>query len=132
MHRRMVGRESHRGRVRRDIFQPNQLGVVDQHPEHSPAFRQVPDQLGVDEIDRGVHDGAQRVVEFQAAKPVAAPDDPLHPVLHLGEQLTQPQLDKVPRSAPTPPSVHHGVRRSVMWLRTIDPGPRRVGRAVWT
>ncbi len=66
------------------------------------AQRPVP---GVHQVDGGVHDGLQGDVQFQtrghhqhgfhqAVEPVTAPDDLLHPVLDLDEQLAQPQLGK--------------------------------------
>ena len=73
----------------------DQLVVVAAHAER-PV-------LGVHQLDRGVHDGAQRVVEFQAGgdhqhgldeavEAVSALDDLLDAVLDLAQQLAQPQL----------------------------------------
>ncbi|GCA97981.1 hypothetical protein NCCNTM_16160 [Mycolicibacterium sp. NCC-Tsukiji] len=57
---------------------------------------------GVDQLDRGVHDGAQRLVQFQTGRdrehrldqtvePVTALDDLFDAVLDFTEKLTQPE-----------------------------------------
>ena len=114
----------------RDVVEPNGFGIVDQHAENAAPFGQMADLLahlfvdafvdeldqfmvvpahtqrpipGVYELDRGVHDRAERFVQFeprgddqhgveQAVEPVAALHDLLDAVLDLYEQLSEPQL----------------------------------------
>lgn len=67
-------------------------------PEHSERA-----VAGVDQTGSGAHDGVQRLIQIQpgghrqhgldqAVHPVPGVDDLIDPILHLAEQLPQPQL----------------------------------------
>ena len=114
----------------RDVIEPDGLRIVDQHAENAQPLRQVADLgvrlfidafvdeldqfmvvpthteravLGIDELDCGVHDRSQCLVEFepgrdhqhrldQTIQPIAAFDYLLDTVLDLHEQLVEAQL----------------------------------------
>ena len=126
----MVRRKADRSRVVGDVVEPDGFWVVDQHAENAQPLGQVADLrahlfidafvdeldkfmvvpadterpvLGIDELDRGVHDRSQRFIELepgrdyqhgldQTVQPIAAFDYLLDPVLDLHEQLAEAQL----------------------------------------
>ena len=128
-HRRMVRRETDRRLVRAQIRQPQRMLADDELAEQPLALREMAhprpgllvqpdvDEPGhaavgcehpqrpvprVDEVHRGLHDAAQRRVQFQAIgdgedrveqtlHPAPRRDDLGEPLLHLAQQLVEPQ-----------------------------------------